>query len=315
MSTTVERTAPSDNPALYANVPVVAIGFLDQSTGALVPITQAVGIPTTGGGGGGGGAVTVADGADIAIGATTDAIVAAGAAGSLSAKLRRLTSDLGSLLAKMFPGSAQTTANAMPVSLASDDAQVGAKTTGSSISAGGSGIIGWLSDAVTQLKTLVTGVIAKGGTASGVSVANAPLTIGGRAATTNPISAVTDGQVVNGMFDKVGRQVVAIGHVRQLIGEVDPTITDASSHTLIAAGGTNVFTDIVLLVMTNSSATTVTVAVTDGTLVRTYVVPAGGGIVIPKGPMTATSSNTAWSIQSSGAVTSLFVQAIYEKNL
>lgn len=53
----------------------------------------------TGGGGGGGGAVTVADGADVAEGATADAVVAAGAAGTVSAKLRRISTDMGTLAA------------------------------------------------------------------------------------------------------------------------------------------------------------------------------------------------------------------------
>lgn len=44
-----------------------------------------------------GGAVTVADGADIALGALADAIVAAGATGSVSAKLRRATQGLEDL--------------------------------------------------------------------------------------------------------------------------------------------------------------------------------------------------------------------------
>jgi hypothetical protein len=43
-------------------------------------------------------AQTVADGADAAAGATTDPAAAAGAAGSVSAKLRRLSADLGSVL-------------------------------------------------------------------------------------------------------------------------------------------------------------------------------------------------------------------------
>jgi hypothetical protein len=47
--------------------------------------------------GGGGGAVTVADGADVAEGAVADAAVAAGAAGTVSAKLRRVTTQLGAL--------------------------------------------------------------------------------------------------------------------------------------------------------------------------------------------------------------------------
>lgn len=46
---------------------------------------------------GGSSTATIADGADVAEGATTDAIVAAGAAGTLSAKLRRVTQGLEDL--------------------------------------------------------------------------------------------------------------------------------------------------------------------------------------------------------------------------
>lgn len=60
-----------------------------------------------GGGGGGGGASTIADGADVTQGAVADAVVAAGAAGTEAAKLRRLTTDLGTLIGKDF--STQTT--------------------------------------------------------------------------------------------------------------------------------------------------------------------------------------------------------------
>ncbi|MBU2060050.1 MAG: hypothetical protein KKB38_20260 [Gammaproteobacteria bacterium] len=46
-------------------------------------------------------AVTVSDGADIAEGAVADSVVAAGAVGTLSAKLRRLTTDLDALLTEL----------------------------------------------------------------------------------------------------------------------------------------------------------------------------------------------------------------------
>ena len=51
---------------------------------------------TGGGGGGGGGAVTVADGADVTQGAIADAVVAAGATGTVSAKLRAISRDIAS---------------------------------------------------------------------------------------------------------------------------------------------------------------------------------------------------------------------------
>src|SRR4051812_4626031 len=64
-----------------------------DSTGAETP-AGTVGSPIFVSGASGGGAATIADGADVAEGATTDAVVAAGAAGTVSAKLRRLTTDL-----------------------------------------------------------------------------------------------------------------------------------------------------------------------------------------------------------------------------
>lgn len=76
---------------------------------------------------GGGGATTVADGADTATGAVADAAATAGGTGTVSAKLRRISTQLPSAVG-------QTTKSAsMPVALASDDALlslVGAPTAG-----------------------------------------------------------------------------------------------------------------------------------------------------------------------------------------
>lgn len=60
----------------------------DPNTSSWVRETQASG---------GGGAVTIADGADVTQGAIADAVVAAGATGTISAKLRRLTTDLSTV--------------------------------------------------------------------------------------------------------------------------------------------------------------------------------------------------------------------------
>lgn len=55
------------------------------------------GLITSGGGGGGGGAVTIADGADVAEGATTDAAATAGGTGTQAAKLRLMTTQLDTI--------------------------------------------------------------------------------------------------------------------------------------------------------------------------------------------------------------------------
>lgn len=88
----------------------------DTGTLAWVKETQASG------GGGGGGAVTVADGADVAEGATTDSAVVTDAAGTVSGKLRglvkwafeRMPASLGQ----------KTSANSLPVVVSSDQSAI-----------------------------------------------------------------------------------------------------------------------------------------------------------------------------------------------
>lgn len=67
---------------------------------------------TTISGGGGGGAVTLADGADVAKGATSDAAVTAGSTGTISGKLRQISADVGSVKTNTanIPASPATTA-------------------------------------------------------------------------------------------------------------------------------------------------------------------------------------------------------------
>ncbi len=71
---------------------------LEDAVPAVVVVDPSTGNPVSfSGGGGGGGAVTIADGADAAQGAVSDAAVTAGAAGTLSAKLRSVSRDIGAV--------------------------------------------------------------------------------------------------------------------------------------------------------------------------------------------------------------------------
>jgi hypothetical protein len=67
--------------------------------GTTRPITQDITgtLCSIAGGGGGGGAITIADGADVTQGAIADAASSAGGTGTLSAKLRLVTTQLGTL--------------------------------------------------------------------------------------------------------------------------------------------------------------------------------------------------------------------------
>lgn len=93
---------------------------------------------------------------DAVLGALTETAPATDTASSgHNGRLQRIAQRLTSLIA-LLPGlGTKTMSGSQAVTLATDDTQVGAKTTASVLSAGGSGILGWLSDSVTQLKSLV----------------------------------------------------------------------------------------------------------------------------------------------------------------
>lgn len=81
---------------------------VDTATGKATHVTATNHALDVNGSGGGGGAVTVADGADVAEGATTDAAVTAGATGTVSGKLRTISADLSSVKANQTNATQKT---------------------------------------------------------------------------------------------------------------------------------------------------------------------------------------------------------------
>lgn len=98
---------------------------------------------STGGGGGGGGAVTIADGADVAEGSTTDAASAVGGTGTVSAKLRRISAQLAgqaSLVTGQYKVTASATVISSSVALANGVVIKAKSTNAGTVFLGGSGV-------------------------------------------------------------------------------------------------------------------------------------------------------------------------------
>lgn len=153
----------------------------------------------------------------------------------------------------------------------------------------------------------------EGAAAHDAAVSENPVLTGGEARTTNP-TAVGDGDAVRSMHDDLGRQVVVPHGVRDLTTHNRIALTTASETTLIAAGGAGVFRDLVMLVVSNESASEVRVDIRDssaGTVRLSVDLAAdGGGAVIPfPVPLTQASANNAWTAQLSGAVSTVYVTA------
>lgn len=165
----------------------------------------------------------------------------------------------------------------------------------------------------------VTGAQAVGGfTASGSALAAAPLTGGGLAKTANP-TAVTDGQVVNSLHDKLGKQVV-VGSIRDLKVQQTTTITASTAETTVLSSVASTFLDVYGVIVANSSATAASVTFKDataGTTRFTIYVPAGdtrGFMVNESAGYNQAAVTNNWTATSSASVTSLFITIMAVKN-
>jgi hypothetical protein len=173
------------------------------------------------------------------------------------------------------------------------------------------------SHAVTNAGTFA--VQAAGGTAAGSSLTANPLTIGGRAATTMP-TAVTDGQVINAMLTKTGKQVVR-GVLRENIGNQQTTITSSVAETTIVTADATYKLDLYGLILTNTSATATKVTIKDstgGTTRMVFQVPATetrGFMLSPDAGHKQNAANNNWTVTCGTSVASLEVTAMFTQEL
>jgi len=112
---------------IYAGSASTYLAAITASSTTTLVVYQGTGpVALSGGaaGAGAGGATTVADGANVVEGATTDAAAAAGGTGTISAKLRRLSTQLPAAVG-------QTTMSAsLPVTLASNQSTITTQPAG-----------------------------------------------------------------------------------------------------------------------------------------------------------------------------------------
>lgn len=142
---------------------------------------------------------------------------------------------------------------------------------------------------------------------------------GGLASTALP-SAATNGNLVGPMFDKYGRQAVVLGTIRDLVGTQTTTLSATTSETTIVSAAASVFNDVVMLIISNTSAATNTrIDFRDTTggsvLFSVYSVAASPptGFALPV-PIPQTTVNTNWTAQCATSTTDVRIYAVYQKN-
>jgi hypothetical protein len=161
------------------------------------------------------------------------------------------------------------------------------------------------------------GAIFDGATAASVP-ANALYT-GLRGSTANP-TAVSDGQTVGALADKLGK-IIAVGSIRDMKVQQFTTITSSTSETTIVTAVASTFLDLYGLIITNSSATATTVIIKDSTAGTTrmeFVVPPGDtrGFMLPEGGAHSQATvNNNWTATCGTSVASIFITALCVKNI
>lgn len=162
-------------------------------------------------------------------------------------------------------------------------------------------------------------VIAKifGDVAHGTTDAGDPVKIGLQARRTNP-TAVQDADRVNALADDVGRQLIWPYQVRDLAATAQATLSNGASTALLAAGGSGVFHDLMHITMANNSTVAASVTLKDdGTVAKTFQVPASSTIAIDfTYPLLQGTANGGWNADMEDITgTTVTVDATFIKNV
>lgn len=155
-------------------------------------------------------------------------------------------------------------------------------------------------------------------TATGSAVPANALYQGGIAKTANP-SAASDGNLTGVLLDKLGK-VISVGSIRDLKVNQVTTITASVSETTVLTQVASTFLDVYGVIVTNTSATAVTVAFKDSTTGTTQfniAVPAGDtrGFMLPEGGAIKQGTvNNNWTATTQ-SVTSVIITMLAVKNI
>jgi len=188
----------------------------------------------------------------------------------------------------------------------------------------GTGSAGTAATGVVTIQGIASMTAVQTTTTSAVGTAGAavPATASydaGLAATALP-TAESSGDLVGNMVDKFGRQVMLVSTLRDLVGTQTTTISNSTSETTIVTAAASVFNDLVMLIISNTSASSNTRIDfrddTAGTVLFSLQSNGGQppvGFALPT-PIPQTAVNKNWTAQCASAVTDVRIYAVFAKN-
>lgn len=159
-------------------------------------------------------------------------------------------------------------------------------------------------------------VVCAGDVAHDAADSGNPVKVGGKASVgATPLTPTADGDRTNLLTDGAGR-VVTTTAPRGQRAHATTTISNTTETTVLAAGGSGIFHDVLKILVANTSATAVRVDFRDttaGSVILSIYAPAGQtvGFAADEDGVEQASANTNWTAQASASVTDLriFVHA------
>jgi hypothetical protein len=169
----------------------------------------------------------------------------------------------------------------------------------------------------TPIPATADGIAVQGSVAHDAADAGNPVGVGLQARTTNP-TAVADADRVRAIADKVGRQVVVVSQVRDLVTQATVVVSTTTETTIIAAGGAGVFHDVAAIVIFNRSTGSVQVRIRDATggahIWAPQLPPSGGWAMAFPTPWKQGAANNNWTVELGTAATDVTVSLQCVKN-
>jgi hypothetical protein len=297
-------TAVTQATAANLNATVVGAGVAGTPAGGVVSIqgvTGGVAVPVSG-------TLSITANSAVNVAQVNGVTTLTGAGATGTGSQRNTVAQDTTTIAGSAPGTAgSASANVVSVQGIASGTNLNVNLAASGLSNLSTNIAQW--GGTTAVTGGVNGSVGVGGqAANNAATAGYPLQVSALAESAEPTLA-TNGQNASLATDLAHKLIVSPYANKENMLRGSSAQTGTSAGTILAAGGSGLYTYMTGLQCSNTSATTAYVTLSDGAA-SIFIVPSGGGTNINfEVPLISSSTNTAITFTSSAGVSTMYCSA------